>query len=237
MLLYYIRHGDPIYNPDSLTALGKRQAEAVGRRLAVHGMDKIFASTSNRAYQTALPLSELVKKDIQQMAFLHEEQAWKYFSATRDGRSAWLYQHEYYRRLFASSQMLGLGYQWYTHPEFAQFSLEEGVRYFDSHTDELLFSLGYEHDRQNHCYRALKENHDRVAIFAHEGVGSAVLSSILDIPYALFAAHYAIGHTGVTVIKFDSVGEKIVPRLLQHSNDSHIYKEGLPTSYWNEFFV
>lgn len=33
MLLFYIRHGDPIYIPDSLTDLGKRQAEAVARRL------------------------------------------------------------------------------------------------------------------------------------------------------------------------------------------------------------
>ena len=34
MLLFYLRHGDPIYSPDSLTALGERQAEALGRRLA-----------------------------------------------------------------------------------------------------------------------------------------------------------------------------------------------------------
>ena len=42
MLLYYIRHGDPIYNPDQLTPLGKRQAEAIGKRLAIHGIDKIY---------------------------------------------------------------------------------------------------------------------------------------------------------------------------------------------------
>lgn len=35
MLFFYIRHGDPIYNPDSLTPLGRRQAEALGKRLAV----------------------------------------------------------------------------------------------------------------------------------------------------------------------------------------------------------
>ncbi len=48
MLLYYIRHGDPIYNPDSLTLLGHRQAEAVAKRLSVHVIDEIYASTSNR---------------------------------------------------------------------------------------------------------------------------------------------------------------------------------------------
>ena len=38
MILYYIRHGDPIYNPDSLTPLGERQAEAIGHRLAGRGI-------------------------------------------------------------------------------------------------------------------------------------------------------------------------------------------------------
>ena len=41
MLLFLIRHGDPIYEPDQLTALGQRQAEAVGRRLSRYGIDKI----------------------------------------------------------------------------------------------------------------------------------------------------------------------------------------------------
>ena len=52
MLLYVIRHGDPIYNPDSLTPKGKRQAEAVARRLSVHGLDRIFSSPLGRARKT-----------------------------------------------------------------------------------------------------------------------------------------------------------------------------------------
>ncbi|MBQ1206574.1 MAG: histidine phosphatase family protein, partial [Clostridia bacterium] len=55
MLLYVIRHGDPIYNPDSLTEKGKRQAEALARRLAVNGLDKIYSSPLVRAQQTAQP--------------------------------------------------------------------------------------------------------------------------------------------------------------------------------------
>ena len=49
MLLFYIRHGDPIYDPDSLTPLGLRQAEAVAKRLSLYGLDEIYASSSNRA--------------------------------------------------------------------------------------------------------------------------------------------------------------------------------------------
>ena len=53
MLLYIIRHGDPIYAPDSLTPKGHLQAAALAKRLAVHGLDKIFASPLVRAQQTA----------------------------------------------------------------------------------------------------------------------------------------------------------------------------------------
>ena len=55
MLLYFIRHGDPCYDPDCLTPLGLRQAEAVGRRLARYGLDRIYASPMKRAMQTAQP--------------------------------------------------------------------------------------------------------------------------------------------------------------------------------------
>ena len=53
MILFYVRHGDPIYNPDQLTPLGHRQAESVAKRLALFGVDEIYASTSTRAMQTA----------------------------------------------------------------------------------------------------------------------------------------------------------------------------------------
>lgn len=48
MLFYFIRHGDPIYDPDSLTPLGHKQAEALAKRLCVYGLDEIYTSTSNR---------------------------------------------------------------------------------------------------------------------------------------------------------------------------------------------
>ena len=39
MLLYIIRHGDPIYHPDSLTPRGHLQAQAIAKRLARYGLD------------------------------------------------------------------------------------------------------------------------------------------------------------------------------------------------------
>ena len=49
MLLFFLRHADPIYSPDQLTPLGHRQAEALAKRLSAYGLDRIYSSTAKRA--------------------------------------------------------------------------------------------------------------------------------------------------------------------------------------------
>ena len=77
MILYYIRHGDPTYNPDQLTPLGKRQAEAVARRLSQYGLDEIYVSSSNRAQETCRPTCEILKKEPVILDWANEMHAWK----------------------------------------------------------------------------------------------------------------------------------------------------------------
>ena len=55
MIFYYVRHGDPIYDPDSLTELGHKQAAALAKRFTLTGLDEIYSSTSMRARMTAEP--------------------------------------------------------------------------------------------------------------------------------------------------------------------------------------
>ena len=55
MLLYLVRHGDPIYETDSLTERGKLQAESVGKRMQKIGIDQIYSSSMGRAMETAAP--------------------------------------------------------------------------------------------------------------------------------------------------------------------------------------
>ena len=238
MLLYYVRHGDPIYNPDQLTPLGQRQAEAIGKRLAVHGIDKIYSSTSTRAYQTALPLAEMLKKDITQMAFCHESLAWKDLSIPlEDGRTTWAFCHPETARLFASPEVCKLSENWYDHPAFADYSFKKGIQRIQNEADAFLENLGYRHIREKNLYQAIRPNEDRVALFAHEGFGLAFLSCVLDIPYPLFCTHFAMSHTGMTVIEFKEQDGFAIARALTVASDGHLYREGLHTNYQNRIRI
>lgn len=236
MLFFYIRHGDPIYNPDSLTPLGERQAEAVAKRLALYGIDKIFASTSNRAIQTATPTAQILKKDITQLDFCNEVHAWSDFTVDTQTGRRWAFQDKEARKLLCSKEILDLKEKWYSHPAFADCNFEKGFARVTKESDKLFADLGYEHINGTGAYKVLKQNNERVALFAHQGFGMAFLSCLLDIPYPIFSMHFDTCHTGVTVIEFKDEDGIAIPKILTLSNDSHLYKEGLPTKYNNEIY-
>lgn len=232
MLLYYVRHGDPIYEPDQLTELGKLQAAAAAKRLALHGIDKIYASTSTRARQTAQPLCDILKQEPELLDWCNEAHAWNELTLINEqGQKVWCDSHPATRRLFAKEEVRRLGRGWYTHPAFAGTTYGAGMERIQRATDAFLASLGYRHDLENNCYCAEAPKYGKVALFAHAGTGAAVLSCMLDIPYPLFAPKFDMGHTGVTVISFEEEEGVVIPRLLTYSNDSHLYREGLPVIF------
>lgn len=235
MILYYVRHGDPTYKPDALTPLGRRQAEAVGRRIARHGIDRIYSSTSTRAYQTALPLSEITKKEIVQLDWCHESLAFADMVIQDEtGRRWWMNDYPPIRQLLSQEKVRRLGNEWYEAPGLEQYRdrFKAGVERINRHVDEFMKALGYEHDREAGVYHEEKQCNERVALFAHAGFGRLFLSSVLGVSYADFAVHSDMSHTGVTVIEFRAYDDGVcIPRMLTYSNDAHLYGDDLPTDY------
>ena len=234
MLFFYIRHGDPIYEPDSLTELGLKQADALAKRLALFGLDRIYASSSNRAILTAKPTCDLLNKDMEILDFANEHYTRQEFDIVRDGKSRWLYQDEEARLLFADEAILSLGQNWYEHPEMRAY--QKGIERIRREAKQFFMGLGYEHIENSGKYKVIKPSDERVAFFAHHGFGMAFLSVILGIPYPRFANHFDMTHTGMTVIEFKEEMGYAIPRVLTLSSDSHLYSEGMPTKYNNRLF-
>lgn len=234
MLLFYIRHGEPIYEPNQLTPLGERQAEALSKRLARFGLDEIYVSPSNRARLTARPTEELLRMSATVLDWCDEAIAWEELIVNgKDGVRRWVYQDKETQRLLVSPEVAALGDAWYTHEYFRDYHFEGGMERIRRNTYAFLAGLGYEYRPETRTYDPVAPNEKRVALFAHEGFGMAFLSTVLGIPYPLFSAHMGLEHSSMSVIRFAG-DTAVVPQLLQLSNDSHLYAENLPTKYNGE---
>ena len=53
MRILFIRHGEPNYEDDCLTATGRLQAQAAAKRLAGEKISEIYSSPKGRAQETA----------------------------------------------------------------------------------------------------------------------------------------------------------------------------------------
>ena len=229
MLLYVVRHGEPDYVTDTLLERGKLQAEAVGKRLVRAGITQIYSSPMGRAKETAAPACRMLNLPCHIEEWAKEiEQEVK--SPYPDGvlKSVSLLNNIEFRK---DGRMDLLYDQGFDCPGINQSHMKEAVEYITENGRDFLTRLGYR--EENGIYRILNPNEERVALFAHQGFGFAFLSHVLDIPYPLFCTHFDMGHTGMTVIQFADQGGISIPRVLQLSNDSHLWREGLPTHYHN----
>lgn len=236
MLLFYIRHGDPVYDPDSLTELGHKQAEALSERLALNDLDEIYCSTSVRARQTAEPTAKKLNLPVNLLDWCNESFVWNEFTVSNGQEKKWFYQDETVRKIMASRQIEKLGTKWYESDFFAKTNVKNSVERIAKETFAFLLSLGYDKSPDGNYYAANNPNEKRIALFAHEGFGMAFLSALLNIPYPAFCSHFALEHSTMTVIRFEGT-DFVVPCVLQLSNDSHLYKSGLPTNYKNGIII
>lgn len=229
MRLYFIRHGQPIYDPDCLTPLGHEQAKALSKRLLHMEPEKIYASSSTRAIQTAQPTCDLLGKEPVICDWANEKYAFEDFHAKdKDGADRWILDVPEMIRRFNDPEVVKLGAQWYEHPCFAENDYGRGVRRVDDAVDAFMLEQGLRHDRANRCYHIVGDNPRRIALFAHYGFGMAFLSSLMDIPYNVFLPRFNICLTGMTEILFYHHGDGVmIPQIVRHSDDGHLYREGL----------
>lgn len=234
MLFYYIRHGDPVYNPDSLTPFGHEQAEALSKRFVKLGFDRIYTSDSMRAQMTAAPTAQKLGITPTVVPWANESRPYERMCAFfENGNREYIFDHPVTKAQFVSKEVRDLADDWATHDAFKNETYGACLEEIRCDMEAFFESLGYRHDRERFGFEAINPTEERVALFAHQAFGLAFLSCVMDVPYPLFSTRFDMGHTGVTVIEFAARDGFVVPRMLQMSNDSHLYHEGLSTKYQN----
>lgn len=234
MLLYIIRHGDPDYTTDTLTEKGKRQAEAVGRRIYRSKIDRIFSSPMGRAQETAEPACKLLKIEKSIEEWTHEIGNEK-MTSFPDGilKSITRVQNTYYRE----NGNINLTYEeTFQCDGIKQSDMQSAVKFIEEHGNEFLERLGYR--EENGIYRILRNNEERVALFCHSAFAKAWLSVLLHIPLHIMWSSFQYTHTGVTVVEFKNNSNGITaPQCLCFSDISHLYAENLDLLYDNRIEI
>ena len=142
MLLYIIRHGDPDYATDSLTERGWAQAEAVGKRLAASGINRVFSSPMGRARQTAEPTCRLLDLSYTVEPWAHEITDWHRLTPYPDGalKSVSFVDRVDLRR--DGAQDLSYG-QAMLAPGFSESHMQDALDTVSAGAREFLAHLGY----------------------------------------------------------------------------------------------
>ena len=230
MLLYIVRHGDPIYETDSLTPRGRIQAEAVGKRMYDAKIDRIFSSPMGRARETAAPACRMLGLQAEIEEWTHEigdERKTPY----PDGKmkSITLLPNTVFRQ----NGNIDLPYDRFMEcTGVDQTHMDAAVSYIEQHGNEFLERLGYR--AEGGVYRILRPNEERVALFCHAAFSRAWLSTLLHIPLHIMWASFLYTHTGVTVLNFENYESGYTaPRCLCYSDVSHLYADGLDLLYDN----
>lgn len=256
MLLFFIRHADPIYNPDSLTPIGKRQAESLARRLARYGLDDLYVSSSNRAMETVKPTTELLKKEAVVLDWTNEDHAYREQSMpTADGGKAWGFALPEMKELLCSKSVRDMGDDWVNHPGFKDTTFAAGHLRIRKQTREFIEKYGFVWDEEKGMYKnnnyikteidftydpsvktSYSNDEKRIALFAHHGFGTNFLAALLGIPFPQVCLKMNFGHTGMTVIQFDEKNEYIAPMMLTMANDGHLLADNMPTAYNNSIY-
>jgi probable phosphoglycerate mutase len=231
MLLYLVRHGDPIYVTDTLTERGVLQAEAVGKRIAASGITDIYSSPMGRAKMTAEPSCRLLGLEYKVEDWAHEVEDER-LTPYPDGKlkSVTVLQNTVLREngnidlpYDRSLECTGIN----------ESNMKPAIDRIVNGGRDFLARLGY--SEENGIYRIIKPNDEKVALFCHAVMQRVWLSHLLHIPLHLTWASFAPTHTGVTVIEFKNNQDGFTaPKCLCFSDMSHLYAEGLDMIHDNK---
>ena len=215
MRLIFIRHGEPDYEKDCLTALGHEQAKAVAERLLRENIDVVYTSPLGRARETAdayMKLSGTTR--IQELPFMRE---------IRYGREEALYESG--NPWLIADRLTAEGCDlrdpsWIELPDFTDNTAVTDIDNICKEADRWLSTLGYGREGLYYRNNRTVHNEQTIAVFCHGGSTTAFISRVLNQEFPYMCATLHIGHTGITVLRFDRKPGSLAMPILELVNDT-----------------
>lgn len=198
MKLIFIRHGDPNYEKDCLTEKGRREAEALAKRVAGWDVTAVYRSPLGRAQETASYSLKALRKEAVTLEWLKEfvipvvdpdlgekYVPWDFLPAY------WTAEPKFYDKD-----------HWFEAPVL-QTAKTDIKAYYDEvceNLDNLLSEYGYL--RTNGYYQVTKhpEKEDILVFFCHLGLSYVCLSHLLGISPSVLWQSFFSAPTSVTIL-------------------------------------
>lgn len=223
MRLYIVRHADPDYPNNTITAAGHLEAEALGQRLAAIHPHRLYSSPLGRALHTMQYTAELtgltptVERWTQELGGLEVD------------LSPWgpIAGWELPGEIIRNGEEYPTHTSWHTKLPFEAPMFQQHWEAIQTNSDAFLERHGYR--REGRRYRRVKPNRERIVVFCHLGFGLTWLAHLLDIPIPLIWSGFWLAPSSVTTVLFDERStEWAIPRCIEVGDTSHLYAAGLP---------
>ena len=220
MRIVFVRHGEPNYELDCLTPLGRKQAKAAAERLREEEIEEIYSSPFGRAKETAQAASDALGiRPIKVLDFMHE-----LYWGSVDGTPTFANGHPWDIADALARQGWDLTRtDWPEHPYFSNNQVTASAAYVARETDAWLETLGYV--REGAYYRCARNDDEQhtVALFCHGGSSAAALAHIFNLPFPYMCGTLHLPFTSLSIVRFTSVpGDKTLPVMELIGDGRHI---------------
>lgn len=230
MKLIIIRHGDPDYEHDTLTAQGRIEAALAADRISKLNVTDFYVSPLGRAQDTARYTLDKMHRTAETCPWLREFHAPIRDIRTGEERIPWDW----------------LPADWTVVPEFygkdtwyqteimqTHHVYDEAKRVYDG-LDKILASHGYV--REGNFYRAVSPNMDTLVFFCHFGVECVMLGHLLGISPMVLWHGFCAAPTAITVLTTEEWREGIAAfRMNTFADTGHLYIAGETPSFSARF--
>jgi probable phosphoglycerate mutase len=176
MRLYIIRHAEPDYPRDALTARGHAQAQALADRLSGMEIDQVYSSPMNRALETARYTAERLGLEVQVESWTRELEDWWVPDEILGERPVWQVDAATLRAMMPGQEI------W---PPDALERLRSASGEF----------LG----------RPENASSRGIAVFCHAGFALTWLAGLLGVPLPLMWAGFSLSPGSVTTVAFEAL--------------------------------
>ena len=232
MRLLFIRHGDPDYDADSLTATGRREAELLAERIAPMDIAEYYVSTMGRALETARPTLERAGRTAAVCDWLREFSIGVRRPGCGGELSAvpwdWLPQDWLKDPLFLDSE------RWHEHPVFAEAELKSAYDAVIDAFEQVLAAHGYVRDGL--CYRVERAGSETLAFFCHFGVSCVLMSRLMNVSPMVLWHGLAMAPSSVTTVYSAERRPGLASfRAAAVGDISHLYAHGQEPSFSARF--